>query len=500
MTANQRGRALAWALGLGGAVACAIALAWTITVGLYVPIAIINLTLIALGLIGALVASRAPANSVGWLMCGGSLAGSLLFLPLDYGYTAGVVEHGAWPFAGTALWLAAWLYAPTFGMLFPLITLRFPDGTLSPRWRFVDWLAVAGTAAYAVSLALASNSVLAGFLPMRSGPAHRVVVAILENPLGSTLPQWLLDSVRLAALGLLVLAYVACVASVVDRFRQARGDERLQLKWFTYAGIVMALALVLGMAGQVIGGGVMPLVLGRHLGDALIPLSYATLFLPIALGIAILRYRLYDIDLIINRTLVYGSLTAILGAVYAAVITLLNRLFISVSGQKSDAAYVVTAFVVVVFSSPIKDWLQRQVDRRVVRWNASVLLNEFTSEVEAVVSVMDARRVAIRLVDQAVVAFDSRGGAPYLNSNDPSNPVYSRGRLDGDAGIDVPLRYEDQQIGRLVLGGRRGDIAYTRRDREVLQKSADSVSEALALAAHLGFRPLRKTQQELGHR
>ncbi|HEX2682132.1 MAG TPA: hypothetical protein VHQ03_12680, partial [Candidatus Dormibacteraeota bacterium] len=407
MNGNQRGRALAWALGLGGAVACTIALLWTTAIGLFVPIAIVNVTLIAFGLIGALVASRAPTNSVGWLMCAGSLVGSLLYLPLDYGYTAGVVERGSWPFAATALWLSTWLSAPSLGLLFPIITVRFPDGNVSQRWRFVDWLAVAGTAAYAVSVSLAAANVLPGFLPMRSGATFRSVAAIIANPLGSTLPQWLLDSVRLASLGLLVLAYVACVASVIDRFRRARGDERLQLKWFTYAGIVMVLALVVGLAGQVINGGVMPLVLGRHLGDALIPFTFATLSLPVAIGIAILRYRLYEIDLIINRTLVYGSLTAILGAVYAAVITLLNRLFISASGQRSDAAYVVTAFVVVVASSPLKDWLQRQVDRRVPHASPSTVLEEFKGDVDVVISVIDVRRVARRLLDRAVAAFDA---------------------------------------------------------------------------------------------
>jgi hypothetical protein len=239
----------------------------------------------------------------------------------------------------------------------------------------------------------------------------------------------------------------------------------------------------------------MPLVLGRHLGDALIPFTFATLSLPVAIGIAILRYRLYEIDLIINRTLVYGSLTAILGAVYAAVITLLNRLFISASGQRSDAAYVVTAFVVVVASSPLKDWLQRQVDRRVPHASPSTVLEEFKGDVDVVISVIDVRRVARRLLDRAVAAFDARGAALYLHSSGSSNPFYSRGRLNGEEGVEVILRYEERQLGRLVLGSRRGDISYSPHDLEVLQRSADSVSEALALAEDLGFRSLRPSTQ-----
>ena len=493
---GSHARTLAWVIGLGGAVACAVALVWAVAVGLFVPIAIINLTLITLGLIGALVAARAPANPVGWLMCAGSVSGSLLFLPLDYGYTAGVVERGAWPLAGASLWLSTWLYAPTLGMLVPLITVRFPDGHMSSRWRIVDWLAVAGTTALAFSVALAPSSVIARFIPLRGGPTFQSVAALIQNPLGPTLPEWLLSALRLAALALVVLAYVACVASVIDRFRRARDDARLQLTWFTYSGVVMVVALILGIAGQVASGGVAPLVSGTHLGDALIPFSFATLTLPVALGIAILRYRLYDIDLIINRTLVYGGLTAILGAVYAAVVTLLNRLFISVSGQKSDAAYVVTAFAVVIASSPVKDWLQRRVDRRFPHASPSKVLDDFRADVDSVVSVIDAQKVARRLLDEAVTAFDARGAVLYLDSSNSSKSAYSRGQVNGKEGIEVPLRYEDRSLGRLVLGGRRGDLGYSQEDREVLQRSADSVSEALALAAHLGFRPLSENRRE----
>ena len=493
MTGSSRLRILAWILGLGGAVACATALVWTVAIGLFVPIAVVNLSLILFGLLGALVASRVPGNSVGWVMCAGSLAGSLLFLPLDYGYTAGVVQQGAWPFASLALWLETWAYAPTFGMLFPLVTLRFPDGKVRPRWRFVDWLAIGGTLAYAVGVALAAPSVEAGFIPLSGGRPFHLVAPLVQNPLGATLPAWWLDQLRLVALATLVVAYVACVASLIDRYRRARGDARLQLKWFSYSGLVMVVALIYGMASQVIASGVGPLVVGRHLGDALIPFAFATLALPPALGVAILRYRLYDIDLIINRTLVYGALTAILGAVYAAVITLLNRLFISVSGQKSDAAYVVTAFVVVVASSPIKDWLQRKVDSRVPHGSPSSVLDEFRGDVEAVVSVIDVHKVARRLLDQAVAAFDARGAVLYLHMTGTSNPLYSRGQVNGEEGIEVPLRYEDRLLGRLVLGRRRGDVEYTRHDRELLQRSADSVSEALALAEHLGFKPLRRS-------
>jgi hypothetical protein len=223
----------------------------------------------------------------------------------------------------------------------------------------------------------------------------------------------------------------------------------------------------------------------------LIPLAYAAFAVPLAIAIAILRYRLYDIDLIINRSLVYGSLTAILYAVYVAVTTFLQRLVISVSGQKSDAAYVLAAFVVAGAFNPLREWLQRVVNRRLGRATSSAALDQFSAKVDAVVSVIDVHEVACQLVDQSVVAFDAIGAALYL-SHGASDPFYSCGRLVGEAVVEVNLRHGGMQLGRLVLGNRRGGVAYTQRDRDSLQRSADAVGRALALASRLGHQPLSK--------
>ena len=122
------------------------------------------------------------------------------------------------------------------------------------------------------------------------------------------------------------------------------------------------------------------------------------------------------------------------------------------------------------------------------------MLDQFRSSVDAVVSVMDVNRMAHRLLDQAIAAFNAQGAAVYLYSSGDSTPLYSRGRVDGEVAVEVPLRYDGTQYGRLVLARRRGDADYTATDRVALQRSADSVGEALALAAHLGFKPLAKSQ------
>ncbi|HEV2475822.1 MAG TPA: hypothetical protein VGX22_04735 [Candidatus Dormibacteraeota bacterium] len=433
------------------------------------------------GLLGVLVATREPRNSIGWLMCAASLATGLGHLPFDYGYTAQVVEHGSWPLGEAALWLSGWAWVPVLGLALPLISVRFPNGRVAPRWRLVDWLAIAGTGVYTFTLALTPVDTLARYV---GSPAS--IAPYLHSPLSVSLAEAPLSQIRVGGLALILLAYVASAASLASRFQRARGDERLQLKWLAYAEMLTAVTAAYAGLGVV--------VLHQPVEVAFVPFGFAVLTLPLAIGIAILRYRLYNIELIINRTLVYGSLTAILAAGYVAIITLLQRAFISASGQKSDTAVVMTAFVVVVAFSPVKDWLQRLVDRRLGRGSPTVVLDKFMTDVNTVISAMDVDRVACRLLDQAVIAFDARSATLYLQSGNASKAVHSSGRLNGDAGIEVPLRYEGKQLGRLLLGRRRGDLTYTERDRDVLQRSADTVGEALALAGQLGHRPSPKSR------
>lgn len=465
-------RYLAWILGLTGAVLCAATIVATVAVGFNdQPVSLfLGYTFgILMGLLGALIASRHPRNGVGWLMCLTSIATSLVNLPTDYAYAALVIEKGTWPLGSQVLWFSSWSAIPILSLWLPLILARFPDGTIRPRWRFVDWLAIVGTVTFVLSVALAPADI--GLV------TPRVAAQLLphaHSPLWFSPSNDILAYAWMAGLFSVVVTYVAAAAAVAARFRDAHGDERIQLKWFVYACVVLALTCVYAAVAW---------WFGALLGDALIPFTFAVISLPLAIGIAILRYRLFDIDLIINRTVVYLGLTAILGALYTALITFLNRFFISASGQKSDAAYVLTAFAVVAAFGPVKDALQRRVDRRLGGVRASAALDRFSHDVDAVVSVLDVHRVACSLVDQAVVAFDAHGAALYLESIDA---VYSRGNLNGNGSLEVPLRHDGRQLGRLVLAERRGHVTFSNRDREALQRSADTVGEALALATRLG--------------
>jgi hypothetical protein len=476
MTARRATR-LAWALGGTGTVLCCASAGVVVWLHAVNSFLLIYVVAILMGVLGALVAMREPRNSIGWLMCAWSLtSGLLIHLPSGYAYFALVVQHGNWPLGSFAMWLGMWSWVSSL-IILPSMSIRFPDGSARRRARAVDWVTVAGVALFALGIILAPAKMATSFMPIPQ-PEIDQMQRYFVNPPGGVLPRGFVAQLQGVGLVFLLVSYVGSAAAVAFRFRHAEGDVRLQLKWFVYAGAIVSAAFAYGAVAWNLFG--QPLYL------ALTPLVIAAIALPLAIAVAILRYRLYDIDLLINRTLVYAGLTAILGALYAAVVTFLNRLFISLSGQKSDAAYVITAFVVAVAFGPVKDWLQRQVDRRIGKRNAPQMLDEFRSNVEAVVSVIDVDRVGRQLLDHAVAAFNARGAALYLSFHSRADPVYSRGELNGGLAIEVGLRHQGRDVGRLVMGSRRGDASYSNEDRLALQRSADSVAEAIALAEHLG--------------
>ncbi len=471
---SSRSSALAWALGTAGALACAFAAAATLALGLADQILTLLLGYlfgILMGLLGALIASREPRNGIGWLMCFTSLATSLINLPSDYAYAALVDQHGAWPLGSAALWFSSWSPMPVFGLFLPWIIARFPDGRIRSRWRAADWLAVAGTVAFILSAALAPAS-----LPVLPPHAAALLAPHVRNPLGFSLPDDPLAYLWMTGLGLILLSYVASAGSLVARFRGASHDERTQLKWFAYAGLLIALtAVYAGVAWD----------RGQPFVEALVPLELAAVTLPIAIGIAILRYRLFDIDLIINRTLVYATITAILGGVYVAGIELTQRLFVFYTGQKSDTAIVITAFAVATAFTPVQKWVEGVVERRLGGRDPAAKLEALTASVEAVTRVIDPHQVARQVLDDAVAAFEAVGGELYLDAYDHVRPFHRIGHLDGSA-LEVAVRHAEGNLGRLLLGHRRGHVPYSDHDRATIQRSAAALGEALAVGHEFG--------------
>jgi hypothetical protein len=298
--------------------------------------------------VGGLIASNRPGNAYGWLWLGFGTGLALSSFGQNYAVYTAWVRPGSLPAPGAvyALAGAGWVSAM---VIFPFLLLLFPDGRLpSPRWRIVAWVA-----ALAGGLIL----LLGAFRPdQRLGP--------IESPLGAggTVGEAI---VVLTDVGLFVVFFASILGalSLVFRYRHAAGIVRQQIKWFAYAATVWGLAFVVSM--------IVDDWLG--VGDSLPHMAWVAfnnvplVIMYVAIGLAVVKHRLYDIDVIINRTLVYGSLTAVLAATYQSLVVLLQHLFRVLTGQESQVAAVVTTLLIAALFEPLRRLLQHSVDRRFYR-------------------------------------------------------------------------------------------------------------------------------------
>jgi hypothetical protein len=282
--------------------------------------------------VGCLILARRPGNTIGWIFTTVGLLTMIAGLTEAYARYANA-HPGSLPGSLVAIWIQNWIWSPTIllALVFPL--LLFPTGrSLSPRWRPVTWLAVGLTAAYAVLGALSPTLQLLNGRTV-ANPIGVTTINVDAGPLGAVLN------------GLLLVVFFASISSLIVRFRRSQGVERQQLKWFTYAGTLVLLA---------------PLT-NSLLGN----ISYVLVIaLPVAVGIAILRYRLYDIDRLINRTLVYGLLTALLAGVYVGVVLVLGQLFGRVGTDPPSWAVASATLAAAALFQPARRRIQALVDRR----------------------------------------------------------------------------------------------------------------------------------------
>jgi hypothetical protein len=365
---------LAWSL-------CALSLALT---ALSVALMVFNLSLnapiyfywlepttIAIGysVIGAIIASRLPAHPIGWICCAIGFMGAVTTFCGEYAAHA-LLAHPE-PLLGgkVMLWLGLWVWILMFGLIEFLLFL-FPTGRLpSTRWRPLAWLSAALTLMAAILMAISPDAVLDTLGPSGMGRIS------LPSPLGvEGLPNLYLPVQTLV----LLLGGVAAASVVVGR-RGARGVERQQIKWLLYAGAIFFVGNVLkntvfSPLGQVSWG--------LWVGYVLVGIG--GLGGPIAIGLAILRYRLYEIDTLINRTLVYGVLTGMLIAIYFGVVAAAQEIFRVLTGQadQSHLAIVVSTLVIAALFTPLRRRIQSFIDRRFYRrkYDAAKTLEAFSAK------------------------------------------------------------------------------------------------------------------------
>lgn len=410
-------------------------------------------------IIGALIISRRPRHVIGWLFCLTGILNAVVVFGSEYGAYGLASGHETLPGALLSAWLNHWLWVPGATPVILLILL-FPEGRpLSPRWSSAAWAVLLGTVLLSIAVA---------FIP---GPLQ---IANIDNPYAVASGQDLLGLVALIGGICLVAAMLAALASLILKGRRAEGSEREQLKWFVYAGIV-CIALFFG--------GIIADSLANRTFFSSLANAVAFPLLPAAVGVAILRYRLYEIDLLINRTLVYVPLTAILAGIFAASITLSQKFFIAITGATSEAATVMTTLIVVAAFEPLKTGLQHLVDRRFK--SPSPKFGAFGEELRAFVELHDPLQLTNRLLTEAVTRFDASGGAIHLTTNGNTRLVHQVGDWDGEANLSIPLEENGARLGTLTLGARRNGRGYTAQDREALEQLAGLAAHALALEGHL---------------
>jgi hypothetical protein len=292
--------------------------------------------------VGALVASRHPRNTIGWLFCAIGLAVGFNGLAGGYAEYWLVSGRGSRSLGETAAWFGTWAWTAQLVAL-TFLLLLFPDGRLpSPRWRPMTWLAGLGIGGFVVGYAFDAG-------PLEDFPQ-------IVNPYGIDSP---VVSVVGVAGGLVVVgSMVASALSVIVRARHAGWVERQQIKWLAYGGaVVVGTSLVAGAIAI------------WSVTVSILIINLALLGLPLFTGIAIARYRLYDIDIVINRTLVYGALTAALVGVYFGGVTTTEAIFRSLTGQEQQPqlAIVVSTLVIAALFTPLRRRIQSFIDRRFYR-------------------------------------------------------------------------------------------------------------------------------------
>jgi hypothetical protein len=294
-------------------------------------------SLFAFATMGALVAAHVPRNPMGWIFLAIPFGGAVAGITENVAFQGLVYKPGSIPGAIAFAWVYSWAWYPLIGLL-GFVLLLYPTGTVpGPRWRLVAW---------ALGAVLAVMTL--GYM-LYPGPLDKDK-RLPDNPLGIGALRGVFDrSDNFASISMAGLV-LAAVASVIVRFRRSRGDERQQMKWMAFAAAILA------------GGFILQGVFG--LGD--VTFAVAISMLPVALGIALFKYRLYDVDRVINRTLVYGASTALLGGAYIGLVIAGEAVFVPVAGGSSVAVALSTLIVAGLFL-PVRTRVQRFVDRRFYR-------------------------------------------------------------------------------------------------------------------------------------
>lgn len=319
---------------------------------------------------GLLILRRQPRNRIGWLLMAIGAVWALGTAADAYARYGLLLRPGSLPHPDIAAALNAVIWAPALGLMGTFLVLTFPDGRLpSPRWRPAAWLSGLTVVALTVVLLVSPGNVEPGPRPG------------MPNPLGLQWAKPVLDVLFSVLMGLFPLCMAVCAVGLAVRLGRSHDTERLQLKWLATAAALVAGLFVIDMFASLVSGAASSSTRQTAWLTLLDSVSFlAFLLIPIAIGVAVLKHRLYDIDVVINRTLVYGSLTVTLTALYVGSVLLL-QLFLNPLTHDSALAVAASTLGVAAVFRPARARIQSAVDRRFYRsrYDAARTLDSFAS-------------------------------------------------------------------------------------------------------------------------
>jgi hypothetical protein len=374
--------------------------------------------------VGILVASRLPRNPIGWILLGIGLVWEMYFVAENYSQYAFVHQPGSLWRPELVVALTSSLWVPAVGLMGTFMILLFPDGRLpSPRWRPLAWVS---------GLTLVAMFVVTPFIPL---PLRRVSqtpgTPRGENPLAIEALEPIIGAWNLSV-GLIPLCVLGCAFALVLRFRRSQGHERLQMKWMAAAAATVAIGYLIFMVTSFLSQGSEEMTLWVAVVSQVVPLSFV--LLPVAVGIAVLKHRLYDIDVIINRALVYVLLTTLLALVYVGGVVGVGGVVRGVTGDADNSLIIVaTTLVIAGLFRPARTRIQSFIDRRFYRhkYDAARTVESFSARLrseidlddlcadllETVGRTMQPAQISIWLRRSSYVAVPS--GGERLHSNQP---------------------------------------------------------------------------------
>ncbi len=434
----------------------------------------------AYGALGALVVWHRPKNPIGWIFLVVSLFEGMSGIASGYGlFGSALWGSNSFPGRDAAAWLNLWIWMPAIFLPTTLVLLLFPTGRLpSPRWRVVGWMTMLGLAAVMASRALHPG-------PVESwGPE--------VNPFDFGIDAGFMEAVLNTGTMLLVTALLASLAALSGRFRRSHGVQREQIKWLVYAGMIM----VLGFIGTAVLWFAFPGDL--FVQELSIALTSATVMvIAAAAGIAIARHNLYDIDLIINRTLVYVLLTAVVVAIYALLVGGVGALL------QTRSNWIMALFatvVVAILAQPLRDRLQRGVNRLLYgqRDEPFEVLSDLGQRLE---STLSPEMVYPTLVETVAETLKLPYAALSVQGEEGLETAVSYGRPVSDP-ICYPLTYQGEAIGQLEVASRAPEENLSESDQRLLRniaRQAGTAVHAVQLISELQHtrRDLQRSRREL---